>query len=63
MGLILMIETATEVCSVALAFDGRLISLRETDKGNSHSANVAVYIDEVLKEVKKNAKGFRCCGL
>ena len=51
-----MIETATEVCSVALAFDGRLISLRETDKGNSHSANVAVFIDEVLKEVKKTPK-------
>ena len=51
-----MIETATEVCSVALASDGLLISLRETDKGNSHSANVAVFIDEVLKEAKKTPK-------
>lgn len=53
MGLILTIETATEVCSIALANDGQLISLRETNKGNSHSANVAVFIDEVLKEAKK----------
>ncbi len=48
-----MIETATEVCSVALASDGQLISIRETNKGNSHSANVAVFIDEVIKESGK----------
>ncbi len=51
-----MIETATEVCSVALAMDGQLISIRETDKGNSHSANVAVFIEEVLKEASKTPK-------
>ncbi len=56
MGLILMIETATEICSVVLAFEGQLISIRETDKGNSHSANVAVFIDEVLKEANKTPK-------
>ncbi|MFZ4401529.1 MAG: tRNA (adenosine(37)-N6)-threonylcarbamoyltransferase complex dimerization subunit type 1 TsaB [Bacteroidales bacterium] len=53
MGVIILIETATEVCSVALAEDGQLISIRETDKGNSHSANVAVFIDEVLNEARK----------
>ncbi|MFZ4414821.1 MAG: tRNA (adenosine(37)-N6)-threonylcarbamoyltransferase complex dimerization subunit type 1 TsaB [Bacteroidales bacterium] len=56
MGLIILIETATEVCSVALAFNGHLISLRETNQGNSHSANVAVFIDEVLKEAGKSPK-------
>jgi len=56
MALILMIETATEVCSVALALDRQLISLRETSKGNSHSANVAVFIDEILKESNKTPK-------
>ncbi len=56
MGLIILIETATEVCSVALAFDGHLVSLRETNQGNSHSANVAVFIEEVLKEAGKTPK-------
>ncbi len=53
MGLILMIETATEICSVALALNGNIISIRENEKGNSHSANVAVFIDEVFKESAK----------
>jgi tRNA threonylcarbamoyladenosine biosynthesis protein TsaB len=53
MGLILTIETATEICSVALALNGNIISIRENEKGNSHSANVAVFIDEVLKESGK----------
>ncbi len=53
MGLILIIETATEVCSVALAFNGKLLSIRESDNVNSHSAKVAVFIDEVLKEAGK----------
>lgn len=53
MGLILLIETATETCSVALAFNGNLIAIKETDKGISHSANVAIFIEEVLKEANK----------
>jgi len=56
MGLIILIETATEVCSVALASDGHLVSVRESAEGNSHSANVAVFIDEVLKEAGKTPK-------
>ncbi len=56
MGLILIIETATEVCSVALAFNGKLLSIRESDRVNSHSAKVAVYIDDVLKEAGKLPK-------
>lgn len=56
MGLILIIETATEVCSVALAFNGELLSIRESDSLNSHSAKVALYIDEVLKEAGKMPK-------
>ncbi len=50
MGLILMIETATEVCSVALSLNGKLLALKESLKGNSHSENIAVFIDDILKE-------------
>lgn len=52
MALILSIETGTEVCSVALAKDGELISLRESGdgQGRAHANNLGVYIEEVLRE-------------
>lgn len=51
MALILSIETGTEVCSVALAKDGKMISLRESGgEGRAHANNLGVYIDEVLRE-------------
>ena len=49
MGLILCIETGTDVCSVGLAEDGQLTALRESD-GRDHARNVAVYVDEMLRE-------------
>lgn len=53
MALILNIETATPVCSVALSDNGVLLQLRETSEKNSHSAVVTVFIDEVLKAAGK----------
>ena len=50
MALILHIETATEVCSVALARDGKLISIRESGGGYTHSENITIFIDEVIRE-------------
>lgn len=50
MALILSIETGTEVCSVALARQGELISLRETLQGRKHANDLAMYIQEVLDE-------------
>ena len=51
MALILSIETGTEICSVALAKDGEMISLRESgSEGRAHANNLGVYIDEVLRE-------------
>jgi tRNA threonylcarbamoyladenosine biosynthesis protein TsaB len=52
MPLILNIETATEVCSVALARDGKLLSIRESKSGYTHSENITVFIDEVTKETE-----------
>jgi len=52
MALILCIETATTVCSVVLAKDGKLISIREINKGYTHAENITIFIDEVLKEAK-----------
>lgn len=46
----LLIETATQVCSVVLAEDGRVVARRESDIPNAHSTRLSVFIDEVLKE-------------
>ena len=40
MSLILCIETGTDICSVGLARDGELISLRESDQGRDHARQV-----------------------
>ena len=51
MSLILAIETATSVCSVALARDGSLLSIREATSLNAHSSILTVLIDELFREV------------
>ncbi len=50
MGNILYLETATKICSVALANDEQLLALRETAAPNSHSELITVFIQEVLAE-------------
>ena len=50
MSLILCIETGTDICSVALAENGRLISLRESGEGRDHARKIGVYVDEMLRE-------------
>ncbi len=50
MSLILCIETGTDVCSAALAQNGTLLSLRESEEGRDHARKLASFIDELLKE-------------
>lgn len=50
MSLILCIETGTDVCSVGIARDGELLSLRESDEGRDHARKVGVFVDELLHE-------------
>ena len=47
---LLCIETATEICSVALANEKDLTAKKESSKKNSHAELVSVYIEELLKE-------------
>jgi len=49
MAVILHIETATQVCSVALSAGGELTQIRESREKNSHSATITVFIEEVMK--------------
>ncbi len=50
MALILSLETATPICSVALHRDGALLAFRETGVDKSHSALLSPFIEEVLGE-------------
>ena len=50
MSLILCIETGTDICSVGIARDGELISLRESDEGRDHAKRVGGFVDELLRE-------------
>lgn len=50
MPLILSLETATTVCSVAIAKDGKLLSLQEVNAGLSHSENLTVFIRNACRD-------------
>jgi len=50
MPLILGIETATSICSVALVRDGKLLAIRESVGARDHSAALTTYIAEVFNE-------------
>lgn len=48
MAYFLIIETATEVCSVALAEDDRVIDLEESAEGQNHARLVTVFAEKLL---------------
>ena len=48
MSRILLIETWTALCSVALAVDGKVVASRESDQPRSHAAMTAPFIKELL---------------
>lgn len=50
MALILGIETATSICSVALVRDGKLLVIRESVGSRDHSAALTTYIAELFTE-------------
>ena len=52
MGLILNLETATTVCSVALAKDGELLSAEELNGDYTHAENLNLFIIRVLEKAK-----------
>ena len=48
--MILCIETATNVCSVALADKGKLIGLKESAIDKSHASLLTVFTEELMQE-------------
>ena len=53
MALILLLETATTNCSVALASDGKIVAARSINSGYSHSEKINVFIQEVIEQAGK----------
>ncbi len=49
MAIILIIETSTEVCSVALSQNGKIIDLIESREGHNHARLVTVFAENLLK--------------
>ena len=47
---ILYIETATDMCSVALSRGAEVIGLKEEAGGNNHAKHLLPFVDEVLKQ-------------
>ncbi len=48
--MILSIETSTEVCSVALHNNGRIIAVSESEEAFSHAERLAPLIDDILAD-------------
>jgi tRNA threonylcarbamoyladenosine biosynthesis protein TsaB len=53
MSLILQIDTATTVCSVALSENGNVLTCKEIQQRNVHAEVITLFIDEVLKTAGK----------
>src|ERR1700690_3824791 len=49
MAFILCIETATEICSIALMKNDELISIAELDEKNVHAVQITILIETVMK--------------
>ena len=47
--MILCLETATNLCSVALCDNAGVVSLRESDESKSHASMLTVFIEEIFK--------------
>jgi tRNA threonylcarbamoyladenosine biosynthesis protein TsaB len=52
--LILLIETATTTCSIALTENGHVIAVKELNESNIHASQITLFIEEVMFNAKKN---------
>jgi len=51
--LILLIETATTSCSVALSEGGKVIAIKEANERNTHANYITLFIEDVMKSSGK----------
>lgn len=60
---ILLIETATSICSSAIVTDGNIVARRATDKPNAHSTMLSVFIEEMLGETSLTPRDLHAVGV
>lgn len=48
--MIICLETSTNLCSVALCDNARVISMRESNESKSHASLLTVFIEEIFRE-------------
>lgn len=53
---LLMMETATEICSVALSHGDEILGVRESNDGNSHSKNLMPFVDSLLESCQMGVR-------
>ncbi|MDP3467227.1 MAG: tRNA (adenosine(37)-N6)-threonylcarbamoyltransferase complex dimerization subunit type 1 TsaB [Daejeonella sp.] len=46
--LILLLETATSTCSVALSENGKIIGIKEANERNIHASHITLFIEELM---------------
>ena len=56
MALILNIETATSVCSSAIAKDGKVIAFEESNESNVHAERILSFIQNIVKKASLTLK-------
>lgn len=54
--MVICLETATNLCSVALCDRGGVVSLKESIESKSHASMLTIFIDEVLRENRIRAR-------
>ena len=63
MGLILSIETATPVCSVALHEEGKIKALQELHIEKSHATQLTQVIEDILKKANYSFQGLKAIAI
>lgn len=53
---ILLLETATQVCSVALMHDGAIVAEIHSDIPNAHSSKLSLFIEQIFSDAKISIK-------
>jgi tRNA threonylcarbamoyladenosine biosynthesis protein TsaB len=53
MALILLLETATDICSVGLGEDGRIVCREETKEPYAHTSELTLLIGECMKQSRR----------
>jgi tRNA threonylcarbamoyladenosine biosynthesis protein TsaB len=56
MAFILLIETATASCSIAIAQDEKVLAVKELHEKNIHASQITLFIEDVLKDASLTFK-------